>query len=68
VPLVTIKTDVTESGKEENISEYVCDCAGCPYPAEQVIGFSRELGGGFAVCAAHAAAMTGRRAQSSSRR
>jgi hypothetical protein len=27
----------------------------CPNPAAQVLGFVREFGGGFAVCAEHAA-------------
>ena len=56
VPQVRIVTGFTaEDGREEILAEYQCDVSGCPNPAEHVMGFARELGGGFAVCAEHAA-------------
>lgn len=56
MPRVTIATGFTaEDGREETLDEYLCDAANCPNPAEHVIGFARELGGGYAVCAEHAA-------------
>jgi hypothetical protein len=59
VSRVIIATGFTaEDGREEVLSEYLCDVPDCPYPAAQVMGFARELGGGFAVCAAHAGMRT----------
>ena len=56
MPRVTIATGFTaDDGLEEVLSEYLCDVQGCPNPASYVVGFARELGGGFAVCAGHAA-------------
>jgi hypothetical protein len=57
LPLVVITSgeDARESGDEERLLEYVCDYPNCPYPAERVIGFAREIAGGFAVCLKHAA-------------
>ena len=53
---VSIATGFTaEDGREEVLCEYLCDVPDCPNPAAQVMGFARELGGGFAVCAEHAA-------------
>jgi hypothetical protein len=46
---------VGADGREEVLSEYQCDCPDCPNPAERAMGFAREFGGGFAVCAEHAA-------------
>lgn len=55
MPQVRIVTGFTaEDGREEILAEYQCDVSGCPNPAEHVMGFARELGGGFAVCAEHA--------------
>ena len=55
MPRVTIPTGFsTEDGHEEVLAEYLCDVAGCPNPATEVMGFVREFGGGFAVCAEHA--------------
>jgi hypothetical protein len=55
VPSVTINTGFTgEDGREEVLSEYLCDCPGCPNSAVHVIGFARAFGGGFAVCSEHA--------------
>jgi hypothetical protein len=56
MPRVTIATGfMVEDGREEILAEYLCDVAGCPNPAAHVMGFAREFGGGYAVCAEHAA-------------
>ena len=56
MPRVTIVTGfMAEDGREEILAEYLCDVAECPNPAAHVLGFARELGGGYAVCAEHAA-------------
>ncbi len=56
MPLVVIS-----SGKsDERLFEYMCDYPDCPNPAERVIGFVREIAGGFAVCLRHAAVLEGR--------
>ena len=56
MPRVTIATGfVNEDGREEILSDYQCDVPNCPHPAVHVMGFVREFGGGFAVCAEHAA-------------
>ena len=56
MPRVTIATGFTaEDGREEILGRVSLRRADCPNPAEHVIGFARELGGGYAVCAEHAA-------------
>ena len=59
MPHVSIATGFkTDDGREEILAEYLCDVPDCPNTATQVIGFARELGGGFAVCAEHAVRRT----------
>jgi hypothetical protein len=59
MPRVIIATGFTaEDGREEILSEYECDVQNCPNHAVQLMGFARELGGGFAVFAEHAAALS----------
>jgi hypothetical protein len=53
VPQITIRT--TFEGKEETLSEYICDWPDCPNVAVHVVGFVRELRLRTAVCAEHAA-------------
>ena len=60
MPLVVINTGKAGDGGEEQLFEYMCDYPHCPNPAERVIGFVREIGGGFAVCLRHAAILEGR--------
>jgi hypothetical protein len=56
LPLVVISSgEAAGDGGEERLLEYVCDYPDCPNRAERVIGFVREIGGGFAVCLRHAA-------------
>jgi hypothetical protein len=53
MPQVTLRTVV--DGREETISEYICDWPGCPHPAVHVVGVIPELRARAAVCAEHAA-------------
>jgi hypothetical protein len=55
MPQVTLRTVV--NGREETISEYLCDWPGCPHPAVHVLGVIPELRVRAAVCAEHAARM-----------
>ena len=55
MPQVTIKTGIAgPDGREEKLSEYLCDWPGCPNVAEHVLGCVRELGLAVAVCPQHA--------------
>jgi hypothetical protein len=50
-----IKTGLLDQdGREEQLSEYICDVPGCPNIATQVLGRVRELGVAHAVCPFHA--------------
>ena len=51
MPLVTIKTTI--AGKEESLSEYLCDWSDCPNPAKHVVGVVRELRSVSMVCDEH---------------
>ncbi len=55
MPLVTIKTGIiAPDGREEQMTEFICDYPGCPNVASQVLGFVMELGQLSAVCDEHA--------------
>jgi hypothetical protein len=54
MPQVTIKTGI--EGREEELSEYLCDWPDCPNIAEHVLGCVKELGLAFAICQQHATA------------
>ena len=58
VPHVTLRTVV--DGREEILSEYLCDWPDCPNVAVQVVGVVRELRLRAAMCAEHAAGLTKR--------
>jgi hypothetical protein len=58
MPQVTIRT--TLNGREEVLSEYMCDWADCPNVAVEVIGVVRELRLRAALCAEHAALIANR--------
>ena len=58
MPQVTIRT--TFDGREETLSEYLCDWQDCPNVAVQVVGVVRELRIHTAVCAEHAALLANR--------
>jgi hypothetical protein len=58
MPRVSIRTGfIGPDDKEEILSDYLCDCPDCPNSAEHLVGVARELGGGFVVCAEHAAVL-----------
>jgi hypothetical protein len=59
MPQVTIRTVV--NGKEETLSEYLCDWPDCPHVAVEVVGVVRELRIRAAMCAEHAARFSNRR-------
>lgn len=55
MPQVTIKTGMAgPDGREEELTEYLCDWPGCPNVAAHVLGCVRELGLALAVCQQHA--------------
>lgn len=58
MPNVTIRTIV--NGREETISEYLCDWPDCPNVAVMVVGIVRELRTRTALCAEHAARLANR--------
>lgn len=53
MPQVTIRTTV--DGREETLSEYLCDWPDCPNVAVELLGVVRELRLRAVVCAEHAA-------------
>lgn len=59
MPRVTLRTE-TADRKEVQVTEYICDVADCPNPAEHVLGFARELGAFAAVCAPHKRMLDGK--------
>ncbi len=63
MPQVTIRTVI--NGREESLSEYLCDWRDCPNVAVEVVGVVRELRLRAAVCAEHAALFRKRRKQDS---
>jgi hypothetical protein len=57
MPQVTIKAGfVGVDGREEEITEYLCDWPDCPNLAEHVLGCVRETGTRLALCKEHAPA------------
>ena len=53
MPQVTLRATI--SGREETISQYLCDWPNCPEAAVTVLGVLRGLRVRAAVCAEHAA-------------
>jgi hypothetical protein len=54
MPQVTIKTGIEgPDGREEELTEYLCDWPGCPNVADHVLGYVKELGLAVAVCPQH---------------
>jgi hypothetical protein len=57
MPQVTIKAgSVGTDGREEELTEYLCDWPDCPNLAEHVLGCVRETGARLALCNEHAPA------------
>ena len=52
MPQVTLRTTV--DGREESISEFICDWKDCPNVAVEVVGVIRELRAAAMMCAVHA--------------
>jgi hypothetical protein len=56
LPRVVIATGIAgPDGREEKLSEHLCDHPDCANIAVEVVGVVRELAQGFALCAEHAA-------------
>lgn len=54
MPWVTIKTGlITPDGREEKLTEYLCDYPGCPNVATQMLGCLAELRLSASVCEEH---------------
>lgn len=54
VPRISITTGVCNAdGRQETLTEYMCDAPGCPNVAVEVLGAARGLGVFFAVCEEH---------------
>jgi hypothetical protein len=60
MPSVTVRTVGTD-GKQETLTEYICDWPDCPNVAEHVIGVVRELHAMSMVCTEHKAIILQRR-------
>jgi hypothetical protein len=61
MPRVTLKTGIAApDGREEELSEYLCDWPDCPNIATHVLGCIREFGLSAVVCDHHAAGSAGR--------
>jgi len=55
MPQVTIKTGIPGTdGREEELSEYLCDWPDCQNIAEHALGCVKELGLPLALCEEHA--------------
>jgi len=65
MPQVTLRATI--GGREESISEYLCDWPNCPEVAVTVLGVVRDLRLRAAVCAEHAAQIASRRNRDASR-
>jgi hypothetical protein len=50
-----VKIRATFDGREESMTEYICDWPDCPNVANKVVGFGREPRLSYALCAEHAA-------------
>jgi hypothetical protein len=56
MPRVTIRTGIlAPDGREEELSEYLCDWPDCPNIATEVVGCVREFGLSTVMCHEHAA-------------
>ena len=56
MPRVTIRTGfIGADGREEELSEFLCDAPGCPNVATEALGCVKDAGMAVVVCADHAA-------------
>ena len=59
MPQVVIASGMTgPDGREDTLTEYLCDSPGCPNIASHVLGCVREIGAAIVVCDEHAIATT----------
>jgi hypothetical protein len=59
--LATVKTDILAAdGREEVLTEWLCDWPECPNIADHVLGSVREIGASVVLCAQHAATIHSR--------
>jgi hypothetical protein len=54
MPRVTLRAPEAADGREDIVTEYICDWPDCPNVAEHVLGVIRELRAFVAVCPEHA--------------
>jgi len=54
MPRVTLRARESADGKEDTVSEYLCDSPDCPIVAAHVVEVVRELRTFVAVCGYHA--------------
>lgn len=54
MPRVTLRAAESSDGKDNTLSEYICDWPDCPNVAVHVVGVVRELRAFVAMCAYHA--------------
>jgi hypothetical protein len=54
MPRVTLRAGESADGKEDTVSEYICDSPDCPNVAVHIVGVVRELRTVVALCAYHA--------------
>lgn len=67
MPRVTIRTGFfTPDGREEELSDYLCDAPDCPNIATDRIAVVRELGLSLVMCSEHAASVRQPRTRSGS--
>jgi hypothetical protein len=60
MPSMTVKTGIAgPDGREEQITEYLCDSPDCPNVATHGFGCVREIGLSIALCDEHAAKLGG---------
>jgi hypothetical protein len=54
---VTVNSGITTpDGREDKLTEYLCDWPGCPNIANHVLGRVREIGAAVVLCDEHAPA------------
>jgi hypothetical protein len=54
MPIVIINSGVRDpDGRDEKLTEYLCDWPGCANVATDTLGCVKELGIGYAVCKEH---------------
>jgi hypothetical protein len=65
MPQVVIASGITgPDGREDKLTEYLCDWPGCPNVASHVFGRVRQIGAVIVVCDKHAAATKSKRSTS----